>query len=80
MDPLELLNLPMGLVNYYYFQAWNRNEELAKEQKKEEERRKAEEKQQKGKSGKNTRIHPAQGGRPFLTNPAMLEELQDEFE
>ncbi len=79
IDPLELLNCPMGLINYYYFQAWRRNEAMEEERKKEEKRKAVEEKK-KGKSGYNARIHPAQGGKPFSLTSDMIDELQEEFE
>ena len=81
MNPLEVLKLPMGIINYYYFQAWNKNQQAEKEREEEEKRRAKEEKGKKNNAGTaNTKIHPAQGGRPFMLNNNMIEELQDELD
>lgn len=75
MDPLEVLELPMGIINYYYFQAWTKNQEAEQARIEEEKKRAAEDKNTKIKS----KIHPAQGGKPFSLSPDVLEDLQDEL-
>lgn len=67
----------MGFVNFYYFQAWSRNQAMEKEREKEEAERAKQDKEKN--SNNKLRTHPAQG-RGFSIPPNMLEDLQDELE
>lgn len=83
MNPLELYEAPMGIINWYYYLSWQKNTKAAEEAEKERKKREAE---QKNVKNVNTRVHPYQNKR-LATSPQMpmlpsqaIEDLVDEFE
>ena len=76
---------PMGIINWYYAQAFKRNQKANEEAEADKKRKEEEEKKQKDVKNKNSRVHPAQGrsiGTLPITNiPSQaLEELVDELD
>lgn len=74
----------MGIINWYYYQAWRRNTKAAEDAEKEKKRKEEDAKKQKQSKQKPGHIHPAQGRNlyqgPMQIPSQALEDLVDELE
>lgn len=68
----------MGLINWYYYLAFNENKRLEQQQEEDAKRAKAEANAAKGKPNSGLRPHPSQG--QLGISDRMMSELQEELE
>lgn len=74
---MELMEAPMGIINWYWYLSFKENQRIVKTQKEEEERKKKEAAQQKNSKNGSIRPHPSQGA---AFTPQAMEELVEELE
>ena len=84
VTPLELSEAPMGVINYYYFMAYQKNEAELRAREEEEKKENARKQQERNnRKQRNVRVNPnVNRNRNFMNTTItsdMIEDLEDEL-